>query len=110
MKKNIIVSLIVSIGINIICFVTNLICSYSFHFLPLGLKYPGGDCIEYIGFGVDFLKIFALSMDSETGGVSYSIEFNFISLLIPLIVIFIITLIVMILISKSNKKRSVKRG
>ena len=107
MKKNIIISLIASVSINAVCLVINLICALNAHFLPLGLYYPGGDCVEYIGFGINLLQIFAFSPEGK-GGSFYEVSFNLPSLIVPLILIFILVLAICILINKIRKKKTSK--
>lgn len=104
-KKNIITSGIISIIINTICLIINLVCSLTINTIPLGISFAGGDCIEHIGFGIYMIETFVFGLKEEFVGTSTSIEFNLISLLVPLILIFIITFVIMIIISKRNNNK-----
>lgn len=105
MKKNLIISTIVSLGINLILFLVNLICAYTIHTLPLSQKLSGGEYMGEIGFGVLLEKIFYLSLEPESGGTTEYIRFDLMSLLVPIIIVFIITLIILTTI---NKRKSTK--
>ena len=88
MKKKILIASIVSIVLNMILFCINLISANMFHNLLFAKAIPGGECTEYIGFGVNLLKIYPMTADGSAS-VSYHVEFNLISLIIPIIVIFL---------------------
>ena len=103
MKNNITFSAIVSIIITSIGLFINLICSFFFKFAPLTLKIYGGELIEHIGFGINFIKIFVLSPQTESGGISTNIQFDFISLLASFVIIFVVVLIIKTFANKKNK-------
>ena len=103
MKKKVLISAIVSFVINAVLFLINLICAYSSHTLPLAKRLVGGECIEHIGFGVRLLEIFSFSREGS-GGTSYKISFDFISILIPLVVIFVLALVIGIIVDKAKNK------
>ena len=107
MKKNLKYSLIISLIINVIGLITNLICAYAFHILPLSITIPGGEVITYVGFGVVLDKIFVLGLpNSNVGGSSYNISFDIINLLITFVLVFIITLIIVTIINKIKNKKT----
>ena len=108
MKKKILIASIVSIVLNMILFCINLISANMFHNLLFAKAIPGGECTEYIGFGVNLLKIYLYPMTA--GGsisVSYHVGFNLISLIISIILVFLLTFIILILIDKLRKKKNV---
>ena len=76
-----------------------------FHNLLFAKAIPGGECTEYIGFGVNLLKIYPMTAD-ESASVSYHVDFNLISLIIPIILVFLLTFIILILIDKLRKKKN----
>lgn len=106
-KKSMKLALIITIIINAICLVTNLICAYTINSIPLGLEISGGDCIEYIGFGIYLLKIFPMTSNEQIVINDIRISFHFISLLITLVLVFIISFIIIVIINKirENKKK-----
>ena len=106
MKKKILIACIVSVVINLILFGVNLVGANVFHSVPFAKSIPGGECIEYIGFGVYLLEIFPMTADGGVS-VSYQIGFHFMSLLIPLIVIFLLTFGILLLIDKLRGKKNV---
>ena len=108
MKKNLIISGLSSFAITVICFVINLVCSNTIHVLPLGFTYPGGDCIEHFGFGVELLELFPLTAEGKPG-VYYRVSINFLSLLLYLVVIFIIIFIICLIINKVFKKKKTSK-
>ena len=75
MKKKILIASIVSIVLNMILFCINLISANMFHNLLFAKAIPGGECTEYIGFGVNLLKIYPMTAD-ESASVSYHVDFN----------------------------------
>lgn len=97
--KKIKISFLISLIINTICFAINIISAYVYNNVPLGKEIPGGDCIEYIGFGVGLLKIFPMTYGEKMKTES-RIFFSPISLIISIILIFIITLTITTIISK----------
>lgn len=106
MKKRILIASIVSIVLNMILFCINLISANMFHNLLFAKTIPGGECTEYIGFGVYLLKIYPMTADGSAS-VSYHVDFNLISLIIPIILVFLLTFIILILIDKLRKKKNV---
>ena len=106
MKKRILIASIVSIVLNMILFCINLISANMFHNLLFAKAIPGGECTEYIGFGVNLLKIYPMTADGSAS-VSYHVDFNLISLIIPIILVFLLTFIILILIDKLRKKKNV---
>ena len=80
MKKKIISSALISIVINVIIFLINLICANMFHFLPFSYSLAGGECIEHIGFGIDLIEIFAFTTSGSASN-TYQISFNILSII-----------------------------
>lgn len=106
MRKKLLIACTVSLIINILLFSINMVGANMFHKLPIGKAIPGGECIEYIGFGVYLLAVFPMTADGGAS-VSYSVGFSFISFIIPLIVIFLLTFVILILIDKLRRKKNV---
>ncbi len=102
MKKNIIISGIASLLTNLVLFVINLICAYTIHRLPFGITLSGGEYIGEKGFGVLLEKIFLFGIDGNSGGTSEYVRFDFMSLIIPIVILFIIILIISTIISKKK--------
>lgn len=99
MKKNIKFSLIVSLLINIICFLINVIGALLFDIAPLTIKLSGGEIIEHIGFGVLFDEIFPLTV-SEQASVITEVHFNLISLIVSFVIVAVIVFLIKTLICK----------
>ena len=53
MKKHLIQAVLISLFVNLCLFTFNPITVNNTGNLPLGKTYPGGDCVERIGFGVN---------------------------------------------------------
>ena len=104
MKKNVIISTIITIVINVICFIINLICAYANGSIPLGIKVSGGEMTSYSGFGVYLRKIYPLTTIESGETVSTTIGFNFLSLLLTLVLIFVVALIIVSIIRKKKAK------
>jgi len=105
--KKIVIPSAITFAINGILFAANMIFANFFHFLPIGLTIPGGDCVEYIGFGVELLKLYTFGLDTDKVGTIYEVSFNFASLIIPLILIFVISFVITyIIIDKKEEKTS----
>ena len=102
--NSVIISLMVSFGINLVLFLVNIICAYGFNILPFSYKIPGGDCIEYIGFGVELLEIFTISLAKETVGSTYQVSFEPISIVISFVAIFVIVLLIRVIRDIFRKK------
>ena len=59
MKKNIKFSVIASLILTSIGLLVNLICSLIFKFAPFTIAISGGEVIDHVGFGINFLEIFS---------------------------------------------------
>ena len=86
--NSIIISLIISFAVNLVLFLVNIICAYAFNVLPLSYKITGGDCIEYIGFGVELLETFTISLAKETVGSTYHVSFDLLSIAVSFVIVF----------------------
>lgn len=62
MKKNIILSLIISLGINLIGMLINFIAFKNTGYIPLAIKMPGGECLLELGFGLRAFHTYAMRM------------------------------------------------
>ena len=103
-KKSSIYSFIITL---LGCFI-NLVSIKIFNIVPpLALTIPGGDCIDYIGFGIDALKVFPLTDGSSISVQPIDVSFSIISFISSFIILFLIFLIILIiknkLINKKNK-------
>ena len=105
MKKSIIISLITTTLINSGLFIANLMSANLNGKLLIGKEYPGGECIEYIGFGVRILKIFSFGPKETAAPTTNHIYFEPISILIPLAVVFVVTFAISFTIIKLKKRK-----
>ena len=105
MKKNLIISSIWALGINVACMLINLACGYFGHFLPFAYSYRGGEMTGAVGFGISLIKIYAMSEYPDGGSSSYRIEFEPISFIITLVITFVITFIIVSLIRREKNKK-----
>lgn len=101
MKQNIILSLLISLGINLVGMLINFITFKNTNHMPLAIKMPGGECLLEIGFGLRAFHTYAMRM-----GDSDRVSFTFapITLIIQLIVIAGIILLIILLINKLRQK------
>ena len=106
MKKNVIISSVITIVINAICFITNLICANVYGSIPLGIKISGGEMTRYSGFGVYLEKIYPLTTVESGEKVSTTIGFSLFSLLLTLVLVFVVALIIVSII---RRKKNVKQ-
>ncbi len=108
MKKVIISSIIIALVLTIVCGLVNYICATFLGFAPLSVEISGGDCIEYIGFGVNFLKLFPLSVEGTSGDTVTKVNLDFISFIISFVIIFAVVFIISLIIYKSKNKKATK--
>ena len=107
MKKNLKISLIMALVINIIGNIINYICAHFYQFIPLGFGITSGSNSRYSGFGI------VLEVTKKVkGGVpqaaidSFKVSFNFTACIIWLVITFIIVLAIVSLINAlKNKKK-----
>lgn len=99
MKKNLRLTLIISIIINTILSLINLVGAHFLENLPLSISMSGGEWTGQFGFGIILEKLYPMSL-SEEAGTKTIISFDFISFVISFIIIFIIVNIVINLIKK----------
>ena len=82
-KKSSIYSFIITL---LGCFI-NLVSIKIFNIVPpLALTIPGGDCIDYIGFGIDALKVFPLTDGSSISVQPIDVSFSIISFISSFII------------------------
>ena len=106
MKKNVKFSAILSLILTIIGLLINLIGSLVFKFAPLTRTLYGGEIILHIGFGINFQEIVPMSSSPNDVDGFTIVEFEPISLIISIIIIFVITLLVKTLISNKKAKQT----
>ena len=101
MKQNIILSLIISLAINIIGMTINFFVFKSTNHMPLAIKIPGGECLLEVGFGLRAFHTYAMRV-----GDSDSVSFTFapFTFIIQLIVIAIIVFLIILLINRLRQK------
>lgn len=104
MKKHLIQAILVSLFVNLCLFAFNLITVNNTGNLPLGKTYPGGDCVERIGFGVKLLKIYPETTAGKPGHVT-CVEMAPGSLVMPLIIGFVIAFVILHICFIENVKR-----
>ena len=104
MKKHLIQAILVSLFVNLCFFAFNLITVKNSGVLPLGKTYPGGDCVERIGFGVKLLKIYPETTAGKPGHVTH-VEFAPGSLVIPLITGSVIAFVILHLCFREKANR-----
>ncbi len=103
MKKNITISLIVSVATSVILMVLNRIyAAITGHIL--GITIPGGDCVEKIGFGWNELTLFPEMTVEEAANwmPETRLGFDIISFVVTILILFLVSLVVCVL--KSRKK------
>ena len=101
MRKIIRNSFILSLLINIIVIIINLVGIRFFDYAPFTLRVTGGDCIEYIGPLVDVTIVYELGL---TDVIPTSIiEYHWITLLVSFVIFFSIFFSIGLLISLVRK-------
>ena len=100
MKRNIILSLIISSVINLVGMLINFISFSNSGHMPLAIKIPGGECMLEIGFGLRAFHTYAMAM-----GDSDSVSFKFapISFIVQILVVALIVFIIILIIKKLKK-------
>lgn len=89
MKKTTVFSMMISLIINGICTLMNYIYALSFGFLPLQIaSFPGGEFMEYSGFGIRLQIIYSFGTIEEASTTSI-ISFDLLGFLIPFILLFV---------------------
>ena len=103
MKKNVLLSLIISLIINIVCLIINLISALYFSIVPLSITLSGGEVTSYIGFGI-MLDKFSFLSDYTNVADGSKISFHLSSFIIPFVICFGIVLIIKLYIDKKHKR------
>ena len=108
MKKEIktkyLMSAIGALAIIAVGMAVNLIACYCFHITPpLTTPIPGGECISHVGFGLDFLEIFALSDKTQTMSTYYHTYFDIKSFAITFLIAFALILQIIRIIQKCQR-------
>ena len=104
MKKHLIQAVLISLFVNLCLFAFNLITVKNTGVLPLGKTYPGGDCVERIGFGVKLMKIYPETTADKPGlitHVGYAPE----SLVMPLTIESVIAFVILHVCFREKTKR-----
>ena len=101
MKRNIILSLIISSVINLVGMLINFISFNNSGHMPLAIKIPGGECLLELGFGLRAFHTYAMRM-----GDSDSVSFSFapITLIVQILLIALIVFIIITIIKKAKEK------
>ena len=108
MKKKLLKSSLISLGINGILFVINLISAFLTEKLLLGINFYGGEYSSSSGFGVVVEKIHSFGIIGEGGGTTTHISLNIIGFIIPFILVFVIVFIIALIIGLFTKKEKKK--
>ena len=104
-KKSMVVALITTTLINSALFIANLMSAYLNGKLLFGKEISGGECIEYIGFGVRILKIYSFGTIETANQTTTHIYFHPASILIPLGIVFVVTFLICLLIKTIKKNK-----
>ena len=106
MKKNFIISLVITVIINFICTIINFICAKFYDFLPLSYYLSGGEYSGYLGFGVLLEHIYPMEYikDSTYSHISH-LSFSFTNFIICFLLLFIIVFVVVYFIRKYILKK-----
>ncbi len=100
MKKKIKIAVIVSIVVNTICLLVNFLGVIFFKTAPFTVLISGGEIVQHIGFGIEFNEIFPLTTIQNQSSITTEMNFNFISLLISLVIIAILVFVIKMLIDR----------
>ena len=103
MKKHLIQAVLISLLVNLCLFAFNLITAKNTGVLPLGKTYPGADCVERIGFGVNLMKIYPETTVGKPGLITY-VKFAPGSLVVPLITGFVIAFVILHVCFREKEK------
>lgn len=103
MKRNIIISVLISIVVNMLAFIINFACGYFNGFLPLSTNLGGGDAVISVGFGIKLTKFYPEILNGvENATANDKIDFDPISLIITFVLLFIIVFIIKSIITKKK--------
>ena len=102
MKNKYVNSIVISIIVTVIGLIINLICALAFEILPLGFNMGGGDAIIKSGFGIDLVEHVPQVRTDQLVKTQYSIEFDFISFIVCLFIIYIIILAIKTIIERKK--------
>ena len=101
--KDVLKAAALSIGVTLTCAAVNLFAALTDSILPLARRIPGGDCVEYIGFGVHLLEIFPMT-EAGAQGVHRYYSFHPANLIAPLAVFALISFLLLKLIRRRKAK------
>ena len=101
MKKILIRSSLYSLAVTVVGMLVNLFSYFSSNKLLFAIRYMGGDCIEYQGFGLFLLEVYPMTVEGAAS-VHRHLSFDPVSFLITFVVLFAVFLV--ILRVRKNKK------
>lgn len=101
MKKIILKSILISLILNIVCLIVNLVTYLRFKKIFLALKFSGGEWGGTTGFGIMINKTYPMStQDAVVTGKTW-LSVDPISFLIPFVIIFVIAFVILKLKQKA---------
>ena len=95
MKKIILKSVFVSLGINIMCLIINLFTYFSANKLFLAINFSGGEWMGYSGFGIMMNRTYPMSTTDKIVEGKTWLSIDPISFLIPFILIFVLIFVIL---------------
>jgi len=102
LKASVTIAAIISFILSGAAFATNVACVYANSVPIFAQSFSGGDCIEYVGFGVDCLQIFGVASlaGEETGTARLSVSYDLVSFVCGWTLLFAIALVIVSAIRK----------
>ena len=104
MKKILIKSALISLGINLVGLIINLITFFAFGSVFLAIPLYGGEWCGYMGFGVMMNKTFPMTTSSEAVEGNKWLSVSPLSFIIPFIIFFVITLVIQLIKQKVHNR------
>ena len=104
MKKILLTSIIISAAFTLAGLITNLLTSLFAGAPVLAMSLQGGECVEYVGFGLLVLKIYPMMEAGVQASGSTHYSFEPISLAVSLVGFFILAFIILLVVKKPWKK------
>lgn len=102
MAKILLKSALISLGINVLGLIINLVSFFIFGVVPLAIPFSGGEWSGYAGFGIMMNRTYPMSTPDNIIKSRDWISIAPVSFIIPFVIIFVITLVILIIKQKSK--------
>ncbi len=101
MKNNVIISLVVSVFINLVGMLINYLSFVKRNYLMFSIKMPGGECMNENGFGLNVFHTYAMLPEDHD---RHKLTFSILGLILSVLAIGFIVYVLLFVIRKLLRK------